>query len=615
MKRSFWRTIRGKLVSRTMLVVLIPLLILGGAAVAAMTSITRSADESVAGTRAQLGEDVVGQGAAHNATMVAADLAVFLDERLRDVLAWSDAATIRGAARDGHDEARSLGLLRMSTEEVDDLYSDGREIGTLATVGELATNLRNSPSFTQLNITDRNGFNVATANGLFAVPTGVEDMVQSDETWWQEAWERGIFIADPVYSEFSRSSSLTIAVRLNDLATPVGVLRATLDISVVQELAGHSMSGMSGMADGESMPDGDAMSGMADGESMSDGDAMPEMAGGDPNSHQMTGFAGFDVTIVAASGMLLAETSSGNSSDRIMNPDINIGADANPRLAILAAPEETRRADHPNMYSLTDDWVAGYAHVLDSFNDINQSDRVTLDDVGSLDWIVIAQQPADVGFATLGPLEDLNSDLKSTSSALTLLLIIVVVIGLIGALVSSWLFARRITDPIQTLRNAAVIAANETLPNIVAKIDELGPDEEIPTLSRCVSPPVTRWRILLTRSTLCSKRQPTLLPSRRDSVARTWRARSSAWVVATRTCWPARSSTSTPWSRRKPAPTPFSGCSSSTIWPLACVETLNRCSFSRVRKRRDASSNRCRCAASSRRPVVRSRSSTASTSP
>ena len=472
MKRSFWKTIRGKLVSRTMLVVLIPLLALGGAAIAAMTSITQSADERVAGTRAQLGEDVVGQGAAHNATMVAADLAVFLDERLRDVLAWSDAANIRGAARDGHEEARTLGLLRMSTVELDDLYSDGRELGVLGTgtVGVLATNLRNSPSFTRLNITDRNGFNVATATSLSSTPTGIEDFVQSDEEWWQNAWETGLFVSEPEFDEFSGSTKVYIAVRLDDLATPVGVLRATLDIGVVQELAGHSMSGMAGIADG------DAMAGMAD------GDAMAGMADGDADSHQMTGFAGFDVTIVAASGMLLAETSSGSSSDRIMNPDVNIGTDANPRLSILAEPEEVRRADHPNMYSLTDDFVAGYAHVLDSFNDINQSNRVGPDDVGSLDWIVVAQQPAEVGFATLVPLEDLSNELRSTSSALTLLLIMVVVIGLIGALVSSWLFARRITDPIQTLRNAAVIAADETLPNVVAKIDELGPDEEIPTL-------------------------------------------------------------------------------------------------------------------------------------
>ena len=99
MKRSFLSTIRGKLMSRTLLVVMIPLLVLGGVAVAAMTSITRSADDSVAAARAQLGEDVIGEGAAHNAVMVASDVAVFLNERISDVLGWSRSSVILDGAR------------------------------------------------------------------------------------------------------------------------------------------------------------------------------------------------------------------------------------------------------------------------------------------------------------------------------------------------------------------------------------------------------------------------------------------------------------------------------------------------------------------------------------
>ena len=62
MKRSFLSTIRGKLVSRTLLVVMIPLLALGGVAVVALTSLARSADTNVDAARAQLGQDVVGDG-------------------------------------------------------------------------------------------------------------------------------------------------------------------------------------------------------------------------------------------------------------------------------------------------------------------------------------------------------------------------------------------------------------------------------------------------------------------------------------------------------------------------------------------------------------------------
>lgn len=450
MKRSFWSTIRGKLVIRTLLVVMIPVLVLGGVAVAAMMSITRSADESVSAARVQLGDDVIGEGAAHNAVMVASDVAEFLNERISDTLGWSRSSVILDGARSGAAKAESLGLDELTIEEIEAQFSSDRQLGHPRAADELGIFLSNSPDFKEVFFTDRNGYNVAISG-----PTS--DMVQSDEEWWQHAWEFGIHIDEPEFDESAGVFSVDISVRLDDADTPVGVMKSSLDLQTVQQAAGHTMAGMA---------DGDTMAGIADGDEMAD----------------MAGFAGFDVTIVAANKLLLAETSTGNSSDRIMNPDLEIGDDANPRLAILAASDEAMLADHPDGYSLTDDWVAGYAHVLNSFNNINESDRINADDVGALDWTVVVQQPTAEAYTSLVPLETLNDELASTSSLLILVLVGVAVLALTIAVGSSLTFSRRITIPIRKLRDAAVHAADVALPAVVAQIDEIGPDDEVPSL-------------------------------------------------------------------------------------------------------------------------------------
>ena len=248
--------------------------------------------------------------------------------------------------------------------------------------------------------------------------------------------------------------------------------------------AGETMDGMAAGETMDGMAAGETMDGMAAGETMDGmaaGETMDGMADGE-TMDGMTGFAGFDVTIVGPDDMLLAETATGNSADRIMNPDLEISGDANPRLAILAASDAVREADHPDGYSLTDDWVAGYAHVLNSFNNINESDRIDADDVGALDWVVVVQQPTADAYTSLIPLETLNEELATTSSLLTLVLAGVAVLALAIAVGSSLMFSRRITKPIQKLRDAAVHAADVALPSVVAQIDEMGPDDEIPSL-------------------------------------------------------------------------------------------------------------------------------------
>jgi signal transduction histidine kinase len=462
MKRSFWSTIRGKLVSRTLLVVMIPLLLVGGVAVVALRSLTQSADDSVGAARVRLGEDVIGDGARHSATMIAADVALFLDERIRDVLSWSRSPLIIDRAKAGAAEARALGLDELTIDEVEEIYADDPQMGSQMGASELRTFLEGSPEFKEVFFTDSNGFNVTFSN-----PTS--DMVQSDEDWWQHAWEHGIHIDSPEFDESAGVFSVDISIRLDDGSRRVGVMKTSLDLQSVQTVTevDHNEQAMAAM---------DSTSG--DHAAMADGDGtMGDMASSDPGAI----LSGFDFTIVDAGGLLLAETATDHSPDRIMNPDVNIADDTNPRIAVLAQPEEIRRADHPELYALTDEWVAGYAHVIDHLSAVDEG-RLGPDDIGNLDWVVVAQQPTEQAFSVLAPLEALRDDVSSTSSLLTIVLVGAAVAGLAAAVISSFVFSRRITNPIQALRDAARHAAEETIPSVVSRIEEIGPDEEIPTL-------------------------------------------------------------------------------------------------------------------------------------
>ena len=428
MKRSFWATIRGKLVSRTLLVMLVPLLVLGGVAVAALTQLSRSADESVGEARARLGEDVVGGRSVRVADQVARELAVYLDERLDDALTWSQSTVLVNAARVGASRADDLGLDDLTVEEVEARFADDRQLGSVSAVAEIDVFLENSPDFKELFFTDANGYNVATSNQT-------SDMVQSDEIWWQHAWRWGVFVDAPEFDESAGVYSTDIAVRIDDGSTTVGVLKASLDIGVVQRIA----DGYTGGAES------------------------------------------FDVTIVAANGSLLAETSSGHSLDRVLSDDVDVTNTENPRLSILTAPDTGVRDTFPE-YSVGEEWIAGYSKVFDFLVEADQSDRFNLNNVESLDWIVVVEQPTEAGFAALVPLETLSDDIRSTGFLLSLVLVAVAALGLVLGVVSSFVFSRRITGPIKELRNAAVHTADEALPSVVARIDEMGPDDELPVL-------------------------------------------------------------------------------------------------------------------------------------
>lgn len=110
----------------------------------------------------------------------------------------------------------------------------------------LNTFLARFPDHSEVFVTDRYGGTVAATDRL-------TDYQQSDERWWQSAWNEGngaIYISPPTYDKSADVTALLIAIPLRDsTGEPIGVLRSTLAVdelyafieTTAPEGTGHAM--------------------------------------------------------------------------------------------------------------------------------------------------------------------------------------------------------------------------------------------------------------------------------------------------------------------------------------------------------------------------------------
>ena len=116
---------------------------------------------------------------------------------------------------------------------------------------DIAVELRkfrdNFPQHVEVFVTDRNGSSIASTNRT-------SDYYQADEGWWQAAYNNGrgaVYIGQPEYDESSKTYSINMAVPVDadDGQTVVGVVRTTLDASVLKAILAHAHFGQSGDVD------------------------------------------------------------------------------------------------------------------------------------------------------------------------------------------------------------------------------------------------------------------------------------------------------------------------------------------------------------------------------
>lgn len=348
-------------------------------------------------SRHALTRDVAGADIRAQASNIAHQIDAFLLERIVDARTWASAQVVVEAARDAHVRHTDEGFTDASPDAVESRFRIHKSLGAAPeAVAYLRRQVAASPHFAEVFFTDRNGFNVALTN-----PTS--DFIQSDESWWQNAWSRGISVGEVEYDESAGLWSVDISVRIGepDTGEPIGVMKTVLGIKPVQQLADRAA---------QAIPDG-------------------------------------RVHITTGHGVIIAETSSGHARARIMNPTINLREQGGPSIRAAFGGE---RAD----FAVDQDWLAGYARTGGQ-----ETYAGTTGHFAGFDWIVILQKPAAQVHAPITVLHAIDDALRDWRRLLALGLGAMVLTSAIAAIALGALAARRITASVRAVREMAERAA------------------------------------------------------------------------------------------------------------------------------------------------------------
>jgi putative methionine-R-sulfoxide reductase with GAF domain len=103
------------------------------------------------------------------------------------------------------------------------------------------------PAHVELFVTDRSGINIAATNRT-------SDYYQADEDWWQAAFAQGagaVFIGQPEFDDSSDTLAVNMAMPIwsPNQDQIVGILRTTVDISILNEILGSVAIGQTGGVD------------------------------------------------------------------------------------------------------------------------------------------------------------------------------------------------------------------------------------------------------------------------------------------------------------------------------------------------------------------------------
>ncbi|MGI9658086.1 MAG: ATP-binding protein, partial [Gaiellaceae bacterium] len=368
---------RIKLLVRALALAVLPVVAVAFAALVLLDRLADSADESLDQSRVDLAQGVVGAGMTEHASLIARELDLFMRERIADAFTWASSPAIVEAARAGPAAAREQGLFDLSLDELETQFNDNptrsMEISPVATqylVGEVAS----SPHFGEAFFTGAMGFNLGATNQT-------SDFVQSDELWWQTAWQRGVHVGRIEFDESASIWSVDIGIRVDDpgTGTALGVLKVVLGTSLIQEIADVHAAAI----------------------------------------------VGGNVTVLTDSGLLIAETASGHATERIMNAGVNL------RLSSDAAMRDVFAK--PIGFRLSEETVSGFAATGPP------TAGALVPRVDDFGWRVLVEQPASVAFAPLGGLVALQSDLDSSRTlilAMTGAVLLLVLIGSVAAVLA-----------------------------------------------------------------------------------------------------------------------------------------------------------------------------------
>ena len=165
--------------------------------------------------------DTMLEAAARRSALVLDDA---LGERTRETSVLAMMPVVVAAARHGSARAAALGLTRQSIPALEQRYSTDHSMllapDTRLLLRELAPRL----DARDMLLTDANGFNAVITDRS-------GDFVQSDESWWQEAWRIGTSTSDAAFDPASRSSVVAVSSVIKDGAAKVGVIKVKFNVT------------------------------------------------------------------------------------------------------------------------------------------------------------------------------------------------------------------------------------------------------------------------------------------------------------------------------------------------------------------------------------------------
>ncbi len=262
------RGLASKLIVRVIAVSLIPLLLVGAIAVFAVLSLADQADREVRESGDLLADDVVATQLQGEAASVISEVERFIDERIGDAADLAATTEVRSAAEAGSSEANRLGIVGIDPAQVEAQVPAHSLAVSPSLDADLAAKAEDSAFIGSILVTDRYGNTAASS-----APTA--EVFIGDEAWWTQAFDTGGSVSPFRFDATGNQFAVDVAVPISDSAATIGVLRVSIDVSYVQDLA----------------------------------DALSLRSGS-------------DVSIVNADGLLLADTATGHDLTRIMNGEL-----------------------------------------------------------------------------------------------------------------------------------------------------------------------------------------------------------------------------------------------------------------------------------------------------
>ncbi len=422
-KIGFWVSLRGRITGQLLLISLVPLIILS---VLFFTSLNQAVGDfgtTVNQVRETMANEMIGTKLQTLAEETMAPIDTYMLERFHDIQEWAVTPIIITVLEETAREAEALASSGLDIEQIEARFENNRELALDSPAKAfLEQRLARNPAFKEVFFTDRHGYNVAVSN-----PTS--DFVQSDETWWQVAWEKGTYISEVVYEESAEVYAVDMAMRIDhpDTGQALGVMKASLDITAIQTQAS------------------------------------------DIASHT----AGAEVALFNADGYRIADSHSNHSPELIMTEAGNLFKLNYGPAKTVFEQEEVESGylfDQASLHQTEGADVVGYARSAgaDFYSDVPGFD--------GFNWGIVYLQPNPIAFQGMEPIIELESALNNLQNSTTTSVLTVVVLAAVGSVIFALFMANGISAPIVKLNQIAnKIAAGHLDTAIdIQRRDEIG---------------------------------------------------------------------------------------------------------------------------------------------